>query len=299
MKQLLLVGLVFSLAACAAPKSSLTLASANPSHSASASLVQTQGATVKNDALPYASVAGDFLLASALVAELAFLYPEETRAVVRNLMRSEFARREAERLQIDLPLAEIDSALTRAVENIVAEMGEHGDFTDWSVNRYQRGRADVRAAIRSRLADNMRYQLCLRAAASEVELVKVLALVARSSKTAESLARKLALGADPSQLDPPARIELIPVFAGSGFTDHFDGQPFRLDGDLLWHILIEQERVPALKSLPPNSVLLEQIRSRPIGALEARAWWDEMHRRYTAHEASPLIQSLPRTFVAN
>jgi hypothetical protein len=60
-----------------------------------------------------------------------------------------------------------------------------------------------------------------------------------------------------------------------------------------------REEVAAAHDYPPLRVLLEDLRANPIGALETRAWWDEMHRRYTARQTSPLIQSPIPTFVAD
>jgi len=257
------------------------------------------------DGLSSAIVGGNALSARALSAEFAFLFPDESQAVTRSLMRGEFARLEAERLGVVVPPAAIDAALERAMAEIVAGMGDVGDFTTWCVSRYGLPRADVVAAIRARLTDNLRYQLVMRMAAAVTPRVRVLVSLSRDQSAAEEQLGKLQMGANPLVFQPPAREELIPLFAGGELAAHLSAAegnlcgPFRLDGDRLWHVVMIREELAAARHHPPLHVLLGDLRANPIGALETRSWWDEMHRRYTSWQTSPLIQSPLPTFVSD
>ncbi|RMH04831.1 MAG: peptidyl-prolyl cis-trans isomerase [Planctomycetota bacterium] len=259
--------------------------------------------------LPGIVVAGRVLDARAWAAESVFLFPEESRALTRSLLRAELARREARRLGIVAPAAAVAEALAAARRGLAAEVGEEG-FDAWARRRYGRSGAEVEAVIRRHLEANLLYQLALRAESAVSGGHRVHLLVVADRDQAERLAERLRQGADPKALaaetaDPElARSESdLPVWLpeplASALADLGPGGvagPLRLPGDRSWTVVRYLARRPPAAQ-PPVEVLLDGLAARPIGALEARAWYEEMLRRYTARDTLPAIQAPEPAFV--
>ncbi|MCH2112723.1 MAG: hypothetical protein MK213_07675, partial [Planctomycetes bacterium] len=99
--------------------------------------------------LSMASLNGDRLRPSALVAELSFLFPMETRALRRTLLRDEISRMEAQRLELEAPSALIQEALATTLVGIEEEFGGAEAWRPWGARRVglppapvRRGRGD-------------------------------------------------------------------------------------------------------------------------------------------------------------
>ncbi len=261
--------------------------------------------------LPELRAAGGALDARVFAAEAAFLFPEESRALTRSLLRTEFARREAQRLGLAVPAAEIEEALGLAVAGIEGGLPAGQDFEAWARERYGQSGATVRGVIRRHLEENLLYQLVLRAEARRAGGHRIHLLVAPDEARAAAWAAKLRQGADPRALagesldrGSDGRGErLLPAFtpaplgpalasAGSGGVVG----PLQLPGDRAWLVGRVAEVLPPAGT-PPVQVLLDELATRPVDPLEARAWYEEMLRRYTAREALPAIQAPSPAFV--
>ncbi len=263
-------------------------------------------------ALPTLQADGRGLDARAFAAEAAFLFPDEARALGRSLMRAELARLEGDRLGLEPPAEQVEQALELALAGIAGGLPEGGSFEDWARERYGRSGAEVRGVIRRHLAENLRYQLVLRADAATVGRVRLHLLVSRDLEQAEAWAGKLRQGADPraliaESLDPGADglgERLLPAYLpdplGAALRQTEPGEvlgPLQLPGDRAWFVARLAERLPAASTPPPRAVLLEGLEASPVDPLEARAWYEEMLRRYTAREALPAIQAPNPAFV--
>ena len=262
-------------------------------------------------ALPGTRLDEEALDARALASEAAFHFPDETRALLRGLLRSEFARREAARLGLSPDRGELERALGEAVANIEATLGPDGSFEDWARERYGRSGREVEAAIQRRIEDNQLYQLALRTEAALQGGYDLHILSTLDEEQAAAWARQLRAGASPVTLAPlsvdpgPAgdagfRVSAaLPAPLGEGLRNAAPGDvvgPFRFAGDQLWRVARLRARIEP-RAAPPPGVLLEELRKRPIHALEARAWFEEMLRRYTASERLPEIQAPVDAFV--
>ena len=291
-------------------------AGALPGAACGAAAVEQPAAAVfgsRPGVLPGIAVEGAPLDARALASEAAFLFPDETRALVRGLLRVEFARREAERLGLSVDQAALAQALAEAEAGIRASLPEDGDLEEWSRTRYGRAWSEVRHALEARLSDNQLYQQALRAEAAVAGRVRLHVLVSADSDHATTWARKLRGGADPRALaaesiDPGPRGDSergpLPVFLpeplGSALAGAGPGEvvgPFRFEGDRFWHVARLLERIPAERALPPTAQLIASLRERPVDPIEARAWFEEMSRRYTAAERLPAVLAPAAAFV--
>lgn len=259
------------------------------------------------------SVRGQPLDARALASEAAFLFPEESRALIRSLLRAEFAKLEAQRLGLQIDRDELQRAVAENRQGIEDSLGPDQTPDDWALARYGRRWEEFQAVLSRHLASNQLYQLVLRADALMQGRYRIHMLVGRDQSLAESWARKLRSGADPRILAaesmdrgpqgdcsyPPLPLYL-PEPLASGLVEATAGAvigPFQLEGDQAWRVVRLQERLGPRDSLPPRVWLLENLRKEPISALEARAWFEEMLRRYTAREQLPSIQTPASPFV--
>lgn len=263
--------------------------------------------------LPGTEVSGEVLSASALASEAAFHFPDETRALVRGLLRSEFARREALRLGLEADPAVLDESLGQALEGIREQLADDETLEEWARERYGRSAAQVEDAVRERLRSNQLYQLTLRADARGRVRYRVQMLVSLDEAQARGWARKLEVGADPRKLAPesadpgphgdatfPPLPEYLPQPLGTALEAAAPGEtvgPFQLEGDSAWRVVRLVEKLEPTREVPPVSVLIEELRAEPLSALEARAWFEEMVRRYTAEERLPGIQAPTSAFV--
>jgi len=263
-------------------------------------------------ALPELRVGELALDARAYAAEAAFLFPEECQALSRSLMRMELARLEGRRLGIAPPDAEVDQALELALAGIESALPEGGSFEDWARERYGRSGAEVRGVIRRHLASNLLYQLVLRADAATQPRYRLHLLITTDADQASDWGDKLRQGADPRALAGESMDRgldgqgerLLPAYLPEPLAGGLRGAspgavlgPLQLDGDRAWLTLRLAETLPAAAAPPPLAVLLAELNERPVDPLEARAWYEEMLRRYTAREALPAIQAPVPAFV--
>jgi hypothetical protein len=244
-------------------------------------------------------VEGIALDASAFAAEMALLFPEQSAEVVRSLLRAAFARREAERLGLDADPAEVEASLATMAE----ELGDALSREDWARSRYGLSWAEVRAAYATRLRANQLYQLVLRADAVASGRLRVRWFLLADEGDADAVADRLRLGATPgavaaATLQPDAPEDLLPSYLPRPWRDALAEAalgdvvgPLRFDGDRIWRVAVLLERLPP-GTVPAREALLDGLRERPISAVEARAWFEEMLRRYTA-TTGPLPVSSP------
>lgn len=263
------------------------------------------------EALAAVSAGGALLDARALAAAAAFLFPEETQALVRGLLRAEFARREAQRLGIEIVAPAHAAALAEALSGIQRALPEGEDLEAWARRRYGRPFTEVRAALERQLAENQLYQLVLRADARQSGRLRVHMLATEDAARAQRWARELRLGADPQVLaaeslekDPRGGASFtlpayLPEPLGSALRDAAPGTvlgPVQLPGDRLLRVARVLAKL-APEPLPPAAALLEDLRAEPIGPLEARSWFEEMCRRYNASDRLPALQPPGPAFV--
>ncbi len=258
-------------------------------------------------------VAGRALDARAFAADAALLYPDETRSLVQSRLRTEFARREAERLGLDVDPERLDAALDDFLAALAAEHEPGEDDEAFARRRYGRSHDELVAAVRRRLADNQRYQVAVRARAAVEGRVRVLWLVVEDEAEAASLARRLRSGMDPRallsasllvgtepdgsfppmhpRLPAPHRDALVGVEPGDVVG------PLRFTGDRAWWVGSVREVLPPLAAPPPTARLLDELETRPIGPLEARAWFEAMAEGYTATLGAPSVLAPEPAFV--
>lgn len=251
--------------------------------------------------------------ARAFTAETVFMFPDESRAMVRSLLRGEFARLEAERMGYQVDPDELDTAVAQSVNGIRAGLAEDQELEDWAQGRYGRNWSQVEAVLRRHLGDNQLYQIVLRADAMAAGRYQFHMLIGADPQQAEQWARRLRKGADPRMLaresmDPgpkgdssfppvavylpePLRSKLKSAKAGAVVG------PFQFEGDQLWRVVRLESRLPPENRPAPAVVLLEQLRRQAITPLEARTWFEEMVRRYTAQERLPSLLPPAQAFV--
>lgn len=268
------------------------------------------------------SVAEATLRVDTLAAELALVDPQLGRELVRSLIRAEFTRREAERLDIVPDEEEVEASLegvaglwlSRAETAGMAWRQRRGLAADASREQvldalaqedYGRSWAELRAALAVRIRVNQLYQLVLRADAHEKGRLRVLWLLCPDEASATAIAGKLRLGADPAVVlgesllpDTPPQGQWVAAYLPGPFAAALASAevgavagPLRLPGDAGWRVALLRGR-EAPGPQPPSAVLLAGLREQPIGAEEARAWFEEMSRRYTAR-TGPLPVSSP------
>ncbi len=262
--------------------------------------------------LPAARVGKRELGARAFAAEAAFLFPERTRALVRGLLRGEFARLEGLRLGIEVPQDALQESVAESLATFRAQIPPGEREEDWIRTQYGCSAAAFRATLERHLADNLRYQLVLRAWEESQTRLRVHLLLTRDEEQAHSWVEELRQGADPrawaaGSLDPGPHGDaerLLPADLPEPLGGALAGAevggtvgPLQLPGDRSWIVARLAERLPPSASQPPVAVLLEGLSERPIGPLEARAWFQAMEARYTAHEGIPSIRIPARVFV--
>ncbi len=264
-------------------------------------------------ALPGISVGGEPLDARAFAAAAAFLFPEQSRALVRALLRSEFARREALRLGLRVPAAHLEEAVAAAVEGLEGGLPAGQDRETWARERYGRSWREVEVALRRQIEENQLYQLVLRADALLGPRYDCHVLIGREEAQARRWAEQLRAGASPAvlaaaSLDPgpegdgrfPPLPRYLPPPVREAFREASPGTvvgPFQLEGEPVWRVLRVAEILPPVEDLPPVSALLEDLRLHPVTELETRAWFAEMMRRYTAAERLPALVPPDSAFV--
>ena len=239
----------------------------------------------------------------AFASEMALLFPEESAEAARGLLRAEFARREGRRLGLEADPAELQSSLA----SLAADLGEGDAPQTWAQARFGRPWTEVRAAYAERLAVNQLYQLVLRADAYAQGRLRLRWYLTAEEADAQAVLQRLRLGADPlgvlaTTLQPNAPDELVPLYLpppaaallGAAEPGALVG-PFRFAGDRVWRVALLLERLPA-EPVPDRSALLAELRARPVSAVEARAWFEEMSRRYTASIGPLPISSPPPAF---
>lgn len=291
-----------AIAACAAP----------PNTEAQAPRSTSAGARVPAHGLMTISVDGRGLLATRFAAEAALMFPEESRALTRALLRQEFAQLESERLAITVDASEAERALAATEASLRDEAQAAGGLEAWAVARYGQSWSSVRLALAKRLELNQLYQLCTRAWCLSDGRVAIRLLSARDQATAEDWARKLRAGASgdvlaAASLDPgpqgdgrlpwlPAR---LPAPLGAQFADAEVGAvvgPFQFEGESVWRVAELLECSPP-QLLPPRAELMADLRAQPISPLEERAWFEAMLDRYNARDGIPAVETPPRAFV--
>lgn len=249
----------------------------------------------------------------AFVAQAAFVFPDETREVIRSLLRAEFAAREAERLGLAPDRERVERELADFERELAQEFALGEDFDAWSRARYGRRWDETRLVLAEQLARNQLYQLCVRADARTQERTRMHWLVTPDEQAARAWARRLASGADPRAFAADSLVrgtEADGSFAASAArlpAPHADALhglaagavvgPLRFDGDRGWWVGRVAETIPAAAALPPVAELLEELDRAPLSPLEGRAWFEAMLARYTASEGAPSITAPVAPFV--
>jgi hypothetical protein len=249
----------------------------------------------------------------AFVAQTAFVFPDETREVVRSLLRQEFAAREAERLGLAPDLARVERELADFERGVAAEFAPGEDLESWSRARYGRRWDETRLVLADQLARNQLYQLCVRAEARMGPRARMHWLLTADEEQARTWARQLAGGLDPRALAAESRVRgsepdgSFPAAAArlpAPHRDALEGRaagavigPLRFDGDRAWWVGRVAETLPAGAALPPVAELLAELDHAPLSPLEGRAWFEAMLSRYTASEGAPSITAPVAPFV--
>lgn len=272
---------------------------------------------------------GESLAAQAFAAEAAFLYPDESRALIHALFRAEFARREAQRLQLSVSQAELDAVMEESIASLKASLPPGQTLESWARTRFDRNWHVVEGTLRRHMEQNQLFQLCARAHSWTQGRVVLQMLSAREQSKAQTWARQLSTGASAAKLavqslDPgpsgDASLPPLPLSlpdplgewlmtsaaesataGGSGLgsgSERIFG-PFQFDGDQVWRVVYVQRYLPAESEVPPLQVLLDDLRSQPVSPMEERAWFETMAKRYNAVENLPAIQAPAAAFVRN
>jgi hypothetical protein len=265
--------------------------------------------------LPDIRVADTALHGQAFAAEAAFLFPEQSRALVHALLRTEFARLEAMRLGLQIDVGELNAALLASIQTIEAGLGRNQTLDSWAQTRYGRSWTEVEGVLRQHLSKNQLYQLCTRAFSLQQGQVVLQMLTTREQQTAVDWARQLAAGASAqvlvqASLDPgplgDGSLPPLPVALPGELGKQLQGQkmtvgqvlgPFRFRGESIWRVARVAELLKPYSSQPPTGVLLQDLRKEPVSPLEEQAWFEAMSRRYTASDNLPSFQAPAAAFV--
>lgn len=249
----------------------------------------------------------------AFAAHAALVFPEESREVIRSLLRAEFATREAERLGLAPDASRVEEEVLAFEAAVRAELSAGEDLDDWSRARYGRAWPEARAALAEQLAANQSFQLCVRAAAHLGPRARIHWLSAADEQQARVWARQLGSGADPRALAAGSLVrggEADGSFAPAALrlpTPHQDALrdavvgsvvgPLRFAGDRSYWVGRVAELLPAAPAPPPVAALLAELDRSPLSPLESRAWFETMLDRYTAVEGVPAIAAPHPAFV--
>lgn len=291
------VGFALASSSCQAPQTTSGVAAQS-----------TRGALLKG-----VIVQDSALAMNSFVAEMQFVFPQQSAEITRSLLRSELAHREAQRLGIQLPPAAIGGAMADFESSLLQGLGGEADLEAWSLAQHQQSWAQVRPQYERRLADNLLYQVVLRADAIQHGRAQMWWLLSSTEQQATAWARSLRSGRGPSSFleesllpgpEPdgsyPPLATYLPGQAGEQLLAATVGQilgPLQLPGDHSWMVGRVIALLPAQDHLPPVAVLLQDIHSHPVGPLEARAWFEEMSRRYTASATFAPISAPLEAFV--
>jgi len=300
------------LVACAAPGESVTPTQADQATANRAGAGHAPEAVAAASTLGAVQVEQRALRAASFAAEAALMFPEESRALTRALLRQEFARLEAARLAIAADPAELARALEATTQGLAAEAERAGGLEAWALERYGQSWNSVRLALSKRLELNQLYQLCARAWSLQVGQVELRMLSTREQETAAQWARKLRAGASAevlasASLDPgphgdgrtPWLPAVLPAPIGKQFSATEAGElvgPFQFDGEAVWRVAqLVQRREPT--AMPPRGEILRSLREQPISPLEERAWFEAMLARYNARDGIPAVETPQQAFV--
>ena len=259
---------------------------------------QSPTATLRSHALEEVRLDGAALDLRAFVAGMVFLFPQESEEWVRSALRVEMAQREAERLGIQLPATLVDDAMEQFTASVLSQLGPGASLELWSQQRHGYAWKKMEPLYRRQIGTNLLYQIVLRAAAHQSGRVGMYWFFAADQATAEQWVQSLRAGRDPQSLlaeslqagpepdgaFPPMSVHMPPPLGDQLATAEV-GQvfgPIQLEGDRGWRVGLVREVLPAEPELPPITALLAELKSHPISALEARAWFAEMSVRYTA-----------------
>lgn len=257
---------------------------------------------------------GDHVLdARALAAELAFLQPEAAREVVRNLLRSELAAREAERLGLAPDEASVGRELAALEASLRAELGPAADLESFARDGAGCSWAEYRGVVAAHLRANQIYQLSVRAEAALQPRVRLHWLITADAAVAQDWARQLRSGMDPRALaplsglqgtEPDGSFSPMPLRLPAPHQRALEAArvgdvvgPFQFRGDRGWWVGRVAELLPPTAAVPPIAELLADLARRPLDPLESRTWFEAMLQRYTASGALPRISSPAPAFV--
>lgn len=253
--------------------------------------------TQRNASVAGIAVDGAGLNLRAFVAHMAFVFPDEAAELSRSMVRTELARLESQKLGMVLPARRIEQAFQAFSNGLVAQLGTETTPDDWAIARHEVLWRDIQPLYREHLAHNLLYQAVLRADArlsgrvgmfwfvtGDESLARRWASSLQSGRNPESLlSESLLSGPNPDGSYPPMSRDL-PGEAGERLQDASLGQivgPIQFEGDRSWRVGVVTQVFAPESELPPIDVLLDELESQPIDALEARAWFEKMSRRYT------------------
>jgi len=263
-------------------------------------LRQTQSGaqrTQRNESVAGVAVDGAGLNLRAYVAQMNFVFPDESAELTRSMVRTEMARLEAERLAVVIPKDRVDRAFQSFENGLIAQLGSSSTPDEWAMARHDALWREVMPLYRMHLAQNLRYQVVLRADARLTGRVGMFWFITGELQEAQRWASSLEAGRDPKSLlqeslipgpnpdgsYPPVSREL-PGEAGERLQNAGVGQiigPIQFEGDRSWRVGVVTAIFPPEAELPPIAILLDELENQPVDALEARAWFEKMSRRYT------------------
>lgn len=268
--------------------------------------------TQRNASVAGIAVDGAGLNLRAYVAQMAFVFPDESAELTRSLVRNEMARLEAEHLAVVIPSARIDRAFQSFENGLVAQLGSTSTPDAWALARHDALWREVQPLYRIHIAQNLRYQVVLRADARLSGRIGMFWFLTGEFEEARRWASSLKAGRDPKSLlqeslipgpnpdgsYPPMSRDL-PGQAGEQLRTAEVGQiigPIQFEGDRSWRVGVVTAIFPPVMELPPVAILLDELETQPIDALEARAWFEKMSRRYTVSASLSLFSGPTQAF---
>ena len=251
------------------------------------------------------------LSAGAFLAEAAFLFPKETQALTKTLVRSTLVKNEARENALQADVARVEKELERAQQQLEASLPRGQTLEAWAIQEYGFSWPAVRASMQERFLENQLYQLCVRTWSLGQPQVRLRMWASPDEEEAQSWARRIKAGASldqmssesvdagprgdgslpflPEQLPPPLDALLRDLAQGEGVG------PFQWKGEVLWRVAWLEERRPAEKELP-RAQIFSSLSRQPISPLEAQSWFLAMLRRYTADLSRPGIRAIRPAF---
>lgn len=246
---------------------------------------------------------GVYSFEEAFLNEAAFLYPLESRNLLRSLSRRQFVFLENQKFNFVANEAEIRSNLQEARNRIVSNLSSQETIDNWSYSQYGLPWTDVESAIRERLKENQIYQFCVRAWSLHQKRVRLRLGASKHQSDAESWVRRLESGAHPDLLaaesidsgmwgdapllwlpfDLPTPLgDLLAELDATGGVSGRTIGPFRFSGENLWRVAWVEKIEHPLNQAINSTFLLSALREDPISLLESEAWFSAMLERYTA-----------------